>query len=185
LSLDRPTLEQRIRSIRLIAFDFDGVFTDNLVYVFQNGSEAVCCHRGDGIGLEKLKRLNIATMILSTEVNPVVGARSQKLGIFCLQGCQDKLAALEKVALERKISLQQVAFVGNDINDLACLRLVGLPIVVRDAHPDVVPVAAWRTEALGGRGAVREVCDGFAAVLSGTAGVLVPSARGVGKMDSP
>lgn len=154
-------LEARIRTIRLVAFDFDGVFTDNKVYVFQDGSEAVCCYRGDGIGLEKLKRLGIATVIISTEVNPIVGVRAKKLGIPCVQGCADKLAALQKVAGENGISLDQAAFVGNDLNDRACLQNVALPIVVQDAHAEVAKLAMYRTQTAGGQGAVREVCDLF------------------------
>ena len=157
--------------MRLIAFDFDGVFTDNKVYVLQDGSEAVCCFRGDGIGLEKLKRLGIQTVIISTEVNPVVGVRSKKLGIRCVQGCANKRAALEVVARELGLSLEQVAFVGNDVNDLTCLLAVGLPIVVRDAHPDVVATASYQTQVAGGQGAVREICDLFERTLSETATV--------------
>ena len=159
------SLEERIRSIRLIAFDFDGVFTDTKVYVFQDGSEAVCCFRGDGIGLEKLRRLGIQTLIISTEVNPVVGVRSRKLGIRCVQGCQDKRAALEKVVRELGLSWKQVAFVGNDVNDAGCLRAVGLPMVVQDAHPDVVAIASYQTQRSGGQGAVREICDLFERAL--------------------
>jgi 3-deoxy-D-manno-octulosonate 8-phosphate phosphatase (KDO 8-P phosphatase) len=163
-------LKERIRSVRLIAFDFDGVFTDNKVYVLQDGSEAVCCFRGDGIGLEKLRRLEIQTIIISTEVNPVVGSRSRKLGIRCIQGCADKRAALEGVVSELGLSLEQTAFVGNDVNDLTCLLAVGLPIVVRDAHPDVVATALYQTQVAGGQGAVREICDLFERTLSETAG---------------
>jgi 3-deoxy-D-manno-octulosonate 8-phosphate phosphatase (KDO 8-P phosphatase) len=163
-------LEERIRSTRLIAFDFDGVFTDNRVYVFADGSEAVCCFRGDGLGVEKLRRLGIQTVIVSTEVNPIVGVRSRKLGIRCLQGCQDKQAVLQELVRESGISMDQVGFVGNDINDLACLLTVGLPIVVRDAHPDVVAAALYQTQAPGGQGAVREICDLFEGVLAKTDG---------------
>jgi 3-deoxy-D-manno-octulosonate 8-phosphate phosphatase (KDO 8-P phosphatase) len=165
LSPNDPQLSARIRSTRLIAFDFDGVFTDNKVYVFQDGTEAVCCFRGDGIGLEKLKRLGIQTIVLSTEINPVVGFRSQKLGIACVQACQDKRATLETVLRDANLSFDQAAFVGNDVNDLSCLEAVGLPIVVRDAHPDVVAVASYQTQAAGGQGAVREVCDLFESTL--------------------
>ena len=83
-------IKEIISRIRLIAFDFDGVFTDNMVYVFENGSEAVRCLRSDGIGLQKLKRLGIETVIISTEANPVVSARARKLKIRCVQDCQDK-----------------------------------------------------------------------------------------------
>ena len=158
-------LQECIRLIRLVAFDFDGVFTDNMVYVSQDGSEAVRCFRGDGIGLRKLEQLGIETIIISTETNPVVSMRSRKLGIRCVQGCEDKRAALEAIIQEMSLSLAQVAFVGNDVNDLPCLTCVGLPIVVQDAHPDVIPHARYQTRARGGHGAVREVCDLFERVL--------------------
>lgn len=148
-----------LSSIRLVAFDFDGVFTDDMVYVLQDGTEAVRCFRGDGLGLRKLERLGVETAIVSTESNPVVSARARKLKIRCLQDCPDKRAALIRLAGELGISLSQVAFVGNDINDLAILRSVGLPIVVRNAHPDVASHALYQTRKAGGQGAVREVCD--------------------------
>lgn len=163
---DARSIEERIREIRLVVFDFDGVFTDNMVYVFEDGCEAVRCFRGDGIGLQQLEQLEIATLIVSTETNPVVSARSRKLGIQCVQGCKDKRAALETSAQEMGLSLAQVAFVGNDINDLPCLMCVMLPIVVQDAHPDVIPHALYQTKVRGGHGAVREVCDLFGRVLA-------------------
>ncbi len=150
-----------IDKIRLIAFDFDGVFTDNMVYVLEDGTEAVRCFRSDGIGLQKLKRLGIESVIISTEANPVVSARARKLKMRCIQNCQDKRAALEEIAREIGITLNEVAFVGNDINDRACLECVALPIVVQDAFEDVVPLALYQTKRPGGRGAVREICDLF------------------------
>lgn len=150
---------ERLSRTRLIAFDFDGVFTDNGVYVFQDGSEAVRCTRCDGLGLEKLARLGVHAVIISTEANPVVSARARKLRLPCIQNCGDKLAALQAVIAEKGVTLEETAFVGNDINDLACLRAVGLPLVVADAHPDVVPFALYRTRLPGGHGAVREICD--------------------------
>ena len=164
--LETRSIEELIREIRLVVFDFDGVFTDNMVYVFEDGCEAVRCFRGDGIGLQKLERPGIATLIISTETNPVVSARSRKLGIHCIQGCKDKRAALEASVQEMGLSLAQVAFVGNDINDLPCLGCVLLPIVVQDAHPDVIPYALYQTRARGGYGAVREICDLFERVLA-------------------
>jgi 3-deoxy-D-manno-octulosonate 8-phosphate phosphatase (KDO 8-P phosphatase) len=159
-------MQEIIRKIRLIAFDFDGVFTDNMVYVFEDGSEAVRCFRSDGIGLQKLKNLGIETVIISTETNPVVSARARKLNIRCVQNCQDKRTVLQEIAHELKIGLDQVAFVGNDINDLACLKCVALPIVVQDAHPDVLATARYQTKSPGGHGAVREICDIFERVLT-------------------
>ena len=117
-------IKEIIRNIRLIAFDFDGVFTDNMVHVFEDGSEAVRCYRGDGIGLQKLQQFGIDVVIISTETNPVVSARAQKLKIRCHQACTDKRATLESVAQESGISLTEVAFVGNDTNDLAMYPLL-------------------------------------------------------------
>ena len=159
-------MKDLLAKIRLVAFDFDGVFTDNMVYVLEDGTEAVRCFRSDGLGLQKLEQLGIETAIISTEANPVVSARARKLKIRCVQDCRDKRAALESIAKESGISLAEVAFVGNDINDLPCLECVALPIVVQDAHPDVVSTARYQTKNPGGHGAVREVCDLFERVLS-------------------
>lgn len=159
-------IEDRLRAVRLVVFDFDGVFTDNMVYVLQDGTEAVRCYRGDGIGLQKLRKLGIETVIISTETNPVVTTRSRKLGIRCVQGSADKRVALDGLVGEFGLSLSQVAFVGNDVNDLPCLACVGVPIVVQDAHPDVVPYACYQTKMPGGHGAVREVCDLLEQALS-------------------
>jgi 3-deoxy-D-manno-octulosonate 8-phosphate phosphatase (KDO 8-P phosphatase) len=163
--LPAAELARRLQAVRLLAFDFDGVFTDNTVYVSENGSETVRCWRGDGLGLARLRQLGLHLVIISTEVNPVVTARSRKLNIRCAQGVPDKRAALVLLLEELNLTPDEAAFVGNDVNDLACLTEVGLPIVVQDAHPDVVGVAAYQTRAGGGRGAVREVCDLLAAAL--------------------
>ena len=152
-------IDERFASVRLVVFDFDGVFTDNTVYVSQDGIESVRCWRGDGIGLARLKQAGVETAIISTEINPVVAARSRKLSMRCVQGCDQKLTALQALAGELGVTLDQVAFVGNDINDVTCLRVVGLPIVVRDAHPDAMACAQYCTAMPGGGGAVREVCD--------------------------
>jgi YrbI family 3-deoxy-D-manno-octulosonate 8-phosphate phosphatase len=161
-------MEDIIHGIRLVAFDFDGVFTDDMVYVLQDGTEAVRCFRGDGIGLQKLARLGIETVIISTEANPVVSVRAAKLKIRCIQDVGDKRAVLEGFARKSGIALSEVAFVGNDINDLAVLRCVGLPIVVKNAHPDVIEYARYQTKCSGGHGAVREVCDLVEEALAGT-----------------
>lgn len=157
-------LRGRLRDLRLVAFDFDGVFTDNAVYVSQDGTESVRCDRSDGLGLQKLTALGIATIVISTEANPVVSARCRKLKIRCIQDCGDKRTELARVAAELGVPLAQTAFVGNDINDAACLASVGVPVVVADAHADVLDLAQYRTRTRGGYGAVREVCDLIVAV---------------------
>lgn len=152
-------IHDRLRKLKLVAFDFDGVFTDNMVYTFEDGAEAVRCFRGDGIGLKKLRQKGVQAIIISSETNPVVAARAAKLGVRCLQGINDKRSSLETIVREQNLAWNQIAFVGNDINDFDCLRIVGAPVVVQDAHPDVISAAIYQTNARGGYGAVREICD--------------------------
>ena len=148
-----------VRKIRMIAFDFDGVFTDNRVIVSQDGSETVICNRSDGLGLEAVRNKGIVALVISTEPNPVTSVRCKKLKVPCFQSCKDKLRVLEEEASRCGISFQEIAYMGNDINDLDCLKKVGLPVCVSDAHPDVLKYALYLTKSPGGRGAVREFCD--------------------------
>ena len=145
--------------VELAVFDFDGVFTDNTVYVNDKGEEMVRFWRGDGLGLIRLKETGVRPWVISTELNPVVAKRCQKLKISYRQGLAKKEKALVQIAEKLKIAIQEVAYVGNDINDIECLRLVGVPIVVADAGAEVKKVARYQTRRSGGQGAVREVCD--------------------------
>ncbi len=143
----------------LVVFDFDGVMTDDKVYVLQDGSEAVACSRGDGLGITLLGRAGFPVLILSTEVNPVVGARARKLKVECIQGIRDKRAELQRVLAERGIDPADVIYVGNDVNDVPCLALCGCGLVVEDAHPAAKLAARGVLSHPGGRGAVREVAE--------------------------
>jgi YrbI family 3-deoxy-D-manno-octulosonate 8-phosphate phosphatase len=145
--------------IKLIVFDFDGVFTDNRVLTMQDGSETVFCNRGDGLGIAMLKKTGLKLIVISTETNPVVKARCKKLGLSCICGCKNKLAALRHEAMRLGVSLKEAAYIGNDINDLECLRSVYLPIGVADSHPAIIGALKFVTHRKGGEGAVREVCD--------------------------
>jgi N-acylneuraminate cytidylyltransferase len=151
--------EISLSNIDAIAFDFDGVFTDNLVYVMENGDEAVVCNRSDGMGISMLRKSNIALVIISTEKNPVVSVRGAKLNIEVLQGIDDKLPKLQNWASDLGMSMDRVAFVGNDINDVECLRAAGVGIVVADAYPVAVDAADMMLNKNGGHGAVRELAD--------------------------
>lgn len=152
-------LVARLRSIRLLALDFDGVITDNRVIVFEDGREAVLCNRSDGLGFDRLRAAGLPVVVISKERNPVVAARCRKLQLPCHQGIEDKLAVLTAVAAEHRIPLSQVAFFGNDINDLPCLNAAGLALAPADAHRDVLVHVDHVTTAPGGAGAVREICD--------------------------
>lgn len=145
--------------IRLLVLDFDGVMTDNTVLVLEDGREAVSCSRSDGLGIEMLRKSGFEIIVISKESNPVVSARCRKLQIECIQGVDDKLTILSRYVKDRGLHWDEVAYVGNDINDLPCLEAVGLPIAVKDSYPEVLKAARYKTKALGGRGAVREVCD--------------------------
>ncbi len=145
--------------IRLLVLDFDGVLTDNRVLVTEDGKEAVMCSRADGLGLERLRGKRIEVIVISKEKNPVVAARCRKLGIECVQGEDYKLGELKRKAESAKRKAEEIAYVGNDVNDLECMRWVGLPIAVADAVPEVLAIAKWVTAKPGGQGAVREVCD--------------------------
>jgi len=145
--------------MQAIIFDFDGVFTDNKVYVFEDGREAVVCNRGDGLGISMLKKTGVSMCVISTETNSVVSVRCKKLGLECFQGIGDKLSVLKKWLNEKKIDIRNAAFVGNDINDLACLMSVGLSIVPADAHIEVKCIAKIELKSHGGNGAVREVAE--------------------------
>ncbi|MDG0866452.1 KdsC family phosphatase [Candidatus Lucifugimonas marina] len=155
----RKSSGTELSSIKAIAFDFDGVFTDNRVYVMQNGEEAVVCDRSDGMGISMLRNAVVPMVIISTEKNPVVAARGAKLQLEVLQGIDDKLPTLKKWADDQGFALADIAFVGNDINDVECLNGAGLGVVVADAYPVAAEAANMQLTRNGGRGAVREFAD--------------------------
>jgi len=156
---------QRVRvatlptTVRAVVFDFDGVMTDNRVVVRQDGEESVVCNRGDGWGVSRLLEEGLSVLVLSSETNRVVAARCRKLGIECVQGFRQKLSPLQEWLQKYKLDAESVVYVGNDENDKPCLEYVGCGIVVRDAHPSVIPSADIVLDQCGGHGAVREVCD--------------------------
>lgn len=153
--------------IKLAVFDFDGVFTDNTVWTFSDGKEAIRSWRSDGLGIARLKDAGIAVWVLSTELNPIVKVRCQKLAINCLTGLADKKKALERLTKKLSVDFERVMYVGNDINDLECMRLVGLPVAVTDAYGEVKKIAKYVTKRPGGMGAVREICDWIVASKKG------------------
>lgn len=151
---------ERLAAVRAVVMDFDGVHTDDLVSTDQNGTESVRTSRGDGLGLGRLRtQTDIELLILSKERNPVVQARAAKLGIEALNGVDDKAAALTGWLHARGIDARDTVYVGNDVNDLAVMRMVGLPACPSDAHPRVLEVAQWRLPRPGGRGALRVLAD--------------------------
>jgi len=151
----RPLPEQ----IDLIVFDFDGVLTDNRVWVNEDGHEMIAANRSDSLGIRYVLKTGVKVIVLSTEVNPVVSARCRKMRIQAIQGVDDKAAALRTYLQEQQIDPANVIFVGNDINDTPCFPLVGCAVVVADAQPEARRQADLILTRSGGHGAARELCD--------------------------
>jgi YrbI family 3-deoxy-D-manno-octulosonate 8-phosphate phosphatase len=147
------------RRVAALVLDFDGVLTDNRVMTSQDGTESVVGNRSDGLGIEMLRNAGVQVAVLSKERNPVVEARCRKLGVECVQGLDDKQAALKQYLAEHALDPAEVVFVGNDANDAECLALVACGAIVADAHPSVRAVADLVLTRAGGDGAVREMAD--------------------------
>ena len=145
----------------LLVFDFDGVLTDNRVWVFEDGEEAVSCSRADGLAFDMLRDAKIPAIILSTEKNPVVSQRGKKLQIDVLQAVADKAGALAKYCGARGITLEEVVYIGNDLNDLPAMRIVGCAVAVADAHPVVKERAHLILLTSGGQGVAREIVEDY------------------------
>lgn len=142
-----------------VVTDFDGVHTDDTAFVDAEGHEFVRVSREDGMGVARLRSAGIPMLILSTETNSVVSARGRKLSVPVLQAVDDKAQALVGWAAEQGIALADIAYLGNDVNDLAAMALVGWPVAVADAHPDVLAAARVVLARRGGDGAVRELIE--------------------------
>lgn len=152
-----------------ICFDFDGVFTDNKVWVDSESNELVRCDRSDGLGISVLlnyclkSNMNLNFLVLSTEHNKVVSARSKKLGLTCFQGVADKKSFLSNY-LEKTLEIETfthegLIYIGNDINDFEVMQLAGLKVAPNDAHPSIRDISDIVLDTNGGEGCVREFVE--------------------------
>jgi N-acylneuraminate cytidylyltransferase len=158
-------------SVHSVVFDFDGIFTDNKVWVDQDGRELVCCDRGDGLAFDILRKyralgkLNADIFILSTERNPVVLARARKLGATCHQGVGNKLDFMENHLRQTRPAdtdpWRGVIYLGNDLNDLPVLRRAGFSVAPADAHLLVREIASEVLPQMGGAGFVRAFVESW------------------------
>jgi len=155
--MKRPMPEK----IDLVICDFDGVITDNRVWVDQDGRESVAAYRSDSIRIRELHERGIEVLILSSEPNRVVEARAKKMGVEAIHGIgiQEKGRVMREVLAQKNIQSENVIFVGNDLNDLPCFEVAGWCVAVADAYPEVIRAADFVLSKAGGHGALRELCD--------------------------
>ena len=146
-------------NIKLMVYDFDGVMTNNKVYLDQNGKEIVQVNRADGLGVAEIKTLEIEQIIISTEINPVVTARANKLGINCLQGVNNKKKALKIYCNNNNLDLKNVGYIGNDINDKDVMKIVGFTFCPSDAHDSIQLISNYVLKTKGGDGVIRELLE--------------------------
>ncbi len=145
--------------VELVIFDFDGVLTDNRVWVDEDGREMVAANRSDSLGVAHLRNRGLKMIVLSTETNPVVSARCKKMQIPAYQGVWDKAGALPEILQKLGVDPAHAVYVGNDINDVPCFPLVGCAVAVADAQPAARRAADIVLSRAGGHGAVRELLD--------------------------
>ena len=156
--------------VDVVITDFDGVHTDDTAIVTEDGTESVRVSRSDGMGVELLRRAGVPVLILSKETNPVVRARAAKLGVEVLHGVETKAEVVRDWLRRQDVPPGRAAFLGNDVNDLGPMDLVGWPVATADARPEVRRAARLVLDSPGGSGAVRELCDLVLAARAAAAG---------------
>ncbi len=151
---------QAAQAIRLVVLDVDGVLSDGRLYYSEDGGELKAFHIRDGLGIKLLQRNAIQVAIITGRSSQLLARRAQELGIgIVIQGRDDKLAALQELLTDHPHPLEQVAYMGDDLQDLRAIRAVGLGMTVADAHPVVAQHALWQATRPGGGGAVREAAE--------------------------
>ncbi len=148
-------------SVKMVVTDFDGVITDGRVWVNGDGVETVAASRADSMRIRQMRAAGIEVMILSSEVDNVVSARARKMGIQAIHGMglDGKGEVLKNILAEKKLNAAEVAYLGNDFNDLPCFEVAGWAVAVADAYPEVLRAADYVLKTNGGFGALRELCD--------------------------
>jgi 3-deoxy-D-manno-octulosonate 8-phosphate phosphatase (KDO 8-P phosphatase) len=163
----------RARSIRLVVFDVDGVFTDGRLYYTGDGEEIKVFHVRDGVGVKALQRAGVDIAVISGRASEAVALRMAELGVSrVFQGDHDKLPLFDSLLAELDLNATETAFLGDDLPDLPVLGRVGLAACPADAHEEVRAVCQWVGTKKGGRGAVREFCDFLVANLPDRRGTL-------------
>ena len=159
-ALTRLSLMRTLQRVRLVAMDVDGVLTDAGMYYSESGDELKKFNTRDGMGIKMLQAAGLITAFITREKTAIVERRGQKLAVPEVhQGVDDKLALLTTLAQKYGLSLEQVAYIGDDVNDLEALRAVGFSAAPADAMPSVLKAVHYICAKKGGEGAVREIAD--------------------------
>ena len=153
------SIKNQLKLIRLVVFDFDGVMTDDTVYIDQFGHEMVRVSRADGLAINILKKRGLSLLILSTEVNPVVEKRAEKLDVPVLKGVVDKVASLKQYVIDCGFDLRETLYVGNDLNDIEVMKIVGISVSPSNANRAVRKISRIKLKTPGGSGVIRELAD--------------------------
>ena len=148
-----------INDLDLIVFDFDGVLTNNSVYIDECGVESVKCSRSDGLAFDILRKIDIRTIILSTETNPIVQQRAKKLKIEAISAQTNKEGFLKKFCKDNSYNLNRVLYVGNDLNDYYAMKSAGYRICPSDSHPKILEIATKVIDVKGGDGVARNIVE--------------------------
>ena len=153
-------VQQKAARIKLLLMDCDGVLTDGRIWLFENGEEQKGFHTRDGLGIELWHRAGLKSGIISGRKSSAVEARARGLGMsFVRQGCEDKQGAFADTLALAEVTNEEVAFIGDDLNDIPLMRQSGLGIAVADAALETRERAHYVTKTVGGQGAVREVIE--------------------------
>ena len=148
-----------LNKVEAFVFDFDGVMTNNLVHLDQNGREWVSCSRADGLAFDVLRKLKKPAFILSTEKNSVVTARANKLRIPAIQGVSNKVDGIKELSVRERLNIQNILYVGNDLNDYHVMQLCGFTACPSDSHETIKSISNIELRAKGGDGVVRELLE--------------------------
>lgn len=146
-------------NIDVFVFDFDGVLTNNLVQIDENGKESVSCSRGDGLAFNVLKKIKKAAYILSTEENTVVSARAKKLQIPVIQGVKNKVLGIQKIVKKENCKLESILYIGNDLNDYQVMNMCGFTACPADSHDQIKQISDLVLKTRGGFGVARELLE--------------------------
>jgi 3-deoxy-D-manno-octulosonate 8-phosphate phosphatase (KDO 8-P phosphatase) len=157
---DLSAIEKRAARIRLLLMDCDGVLTDGRLWLLENGDERKSFNVKDGLGLELFHRAGLQTGIISGRTSSALERRARDLGVaFVRQGAQDKIRVFEELIAQAGVAESEVAFVGDDLADIAIMQRSEFAVAVADAAAETRSIAHYVTRANGGQGAVREVVE--------------------------